>query len=1447
MAKPDKIVESPLVENALEKTSREDQGAASKEEEAPSGGLKLADLAARVLAGDLSLAEAAQMAPTVIHFLQARVGNAMVEKLLRGGESDKAEEQGDPPKAGEEAGDQGKSDLGTAGKLGLGLGLGLGGAGASAGAAVIGAVKHLGLGRHRAPAGPDQADEVGAPDDQGPIEEVAPTAPGSQGPTEELTPVSQGPTEELTPVSQGPTEELTPVSQGPTEEVTPTTSDTPSTAPQVPQGGATEQTEDGSPEDEGGPDDQGPTSTEGDVPVTDDGAPVIEDKTPEGGDGGEVVPEDKTEAPKEEEAPGSEEEVVAEPQGPVPAGGGGSEPAPEPAPAPAPPAPVVDSGPGGTIAEYMAANPDSEAAERVESIAQLNDKVARQANGLSGKIDLPPDKAWYDAVTPRQEWFKFKQGVLGKNKWTGQDRGLDVMTRVMSALDFISSAASKIGLAATVGGAILTFLVPPVGAFLLAVGRVCNAISAACAVFKLVGNIVKTVMLAVKAAKEKDPHKRMELLQEMKASVQGAVTAGIEVIINKIAGGAKGGAKTAGSKGMDATKAAWKGAREQGKNVVASGKAALGAGYQATKEGLKTSVKEGTKKLKEMGVKGTLKAGYEGTKKGLKDNLVKPLTDVPKAFAGAKIAYKDMVSGSFGQAIKANGGGLAGYTKTLGQMNFPNATNASGWKEKVKGTAKDLTDTSGGGYATRIHMGMNVDKSAEDRAKLTGDGPKSELEVSAYAKKQADSRVKWESAQTREEKEALLKGDDTSKSLSHLDDSTVDVLFRDQKRDTLAGQSLIGVKGSNLANGLDVGKAAYGAATNTDQDWSDVVKTGLSKAGPAGGTASKFMVGSKTPAERASAQDSFIKQVESANNANTSAAVKSMVKLPAESTTGVTAAKVDAALGSVLPTLTGRKDALRAAMAQEGASPGGDEGGSTLPPPPPAPPEGTLVPSEDVIAQARAERSKVSGIRAQINKDVEQAKELKEQAIAGDGKLAEYAAGLDQQSGEIAQQKQEASQDKDEITQAGAQIKESGAELGNQKGAAEDQKSKADDKASEGGSVTAEPDNAKYEAEQKKKADDDKRKWDAEYARAGKIKKAKMWAKRALFSIGNLLKSAAKWVWKKMIEPAIKAVKKALGKVMNYITNLLMSGIMKIVKLFLSEEDAARLDESMAQMKEMEAEQAKQKADETEQANAEVKMDLTKAQQAAKSKIDTCQANISEGTTLLGQLDSHDQALEAEAAKLEAQRSAFIAQYTPYFDWVKLKEEHDAKQGSESGGESEGGEAATQHPADRPLEPIYGQAIANAADAVGEDSLAAQQEVTQKAGEQLGVARGKAQESFFATTSEARYLAGEHGIDPAPVFDDQTAKSVAIKGAAQQVRDTVTSSLGQIESERRGRLDAIKAQAQGLTGMPLAAGLELAKKLYEQLAAEAKGLDEAKAKAIADLNEGFTRAMAAEG
>ncbi|PIE18633.1 MAG: hypothetical protein CSA66_04565, partial [Proteobacteria bacterium] len=1326
MPDPNKTT-APLVDNERDKTPRALENGPQTEEQQGKKSPKLAEVAQKVLAGEMSIAEAIASFPGVVAFLQRLLGNAAVDSLLNGDEADEQEDEQDDVEEEEQQGEGGIAS--GAAMLGIASGAAMLG-GVMGGGAMAGMLGGLGLGlglkglKGKGKAGGDKKVKEPAEATTKGKDEEANEAQADKGDKTDPSKETKEPKRDKT-ASKKEADAVNKDADKNKADKKVKGDNAKNPSPESDEADKkSEEVHDKAKQEANKQD-----GAEGDEQKSEAlDADKAEDKEPEGADevnkkqgadkvkdGGKKVDDKESggdEVPGGDKAPGG---AGGAKETPV-KGGDGVETTETVAPQP-PPEPVVDSGPGGTMDEYMANNPDTAAEERVTSMGQLNGKYARQANGLSGKIALPPDKSWIDAVTPRQEWFKFKQGVLGKNKWTGQDRALDVMTRMTNAIDVISSAASKIGLAATISGAILTFLVPPVGAFLLSVGRVANAISAAMAVLKLITSIVKTVMLAVKVAKEKDPHKRMEMMQEMKQATAGAVSAGIEVIINKLTGGAKGGAGNAGGKAWDSTKSAFKGARDAGKGVIASSKEALKAGAGTFKEGLKTSVKEGVQKVKNLGVGGTLKSMGRGIKSSAKDTFVKPFQDLGKAFTGAKIAFKDMTNKATWKAIASQGGGgMGGYFKGVNQMNFPNATKATGWKDKIVEGAKDLTDAKRGGYATQIHMGMNSDIDPKERAKIKGANPHEikQQEISNYAGGLQTKAKAFEDAKTREDKEKLLKPDDPAEAkhvdLSHLDDSTVDVMFNKKKKETLAGYKLVHAPTDPLGAAKDV-YGAYAARKNGG-DWGDVVKSTLGHTGAAGTTGSKLMVNANSSQDKAAAKKSFVAQVQAANDANTTKAADSIAKVPESSTKGVTQAKAEATMGPLLPLLSARKDELKGLLAMQGKSGAGgaDESGGALPPPPPAPPEGTLVPTEASINKATAERGKIGGLKAQVQKDIDKAKQLKEQAIAGDAKLAEYGAGLDKQAGEIAQQKSEADKDKVEITTAGAQIKEGGAKIASEKGKAEGEKGKVDAKASEGSDVKAKPDDAKYEAEKRKKAEADKKKWDREYARAGKFKRLKMKAKKWLFSIANLVKKAAKWIWKKMIAPAIKAVKAALGKVMNFLTNMMMKGIMSVVKLFLSEEEKARLDDTFTEMKKMEAEQAKQAAAQAEQSNTEVKLKLTKAQTQAKAKIDTCQANIKEGTGIIESLDANDQALASEIAKMTSSRSAFMAQYKPYFDWVKLKEEHDAK--TASGGGGGGGAAGTQpHPADKPLDPKYGQALSAAADVVSADSQTSETEV----------------------------------------------------------------------------------------------------------------------------------------
>ena len=67
----------------------------------------------------------------------------------------------------------------------------------------------------------------------------------------------------------------------------------------------------------------------------------------------------------------------------------------------------------------------------------------------------------------------------------------------------------------------------------------------------------------------------------------------------------------------------------------------------------------------------------------------------------------------------------------------------------------------------------------------------------------------------------------------------------------------------------------------------------------------------------------------------------------------------------------------------------------------------------------------------------------------------------------------------------------------------------------------------------------------------------------------------------------------------------------------------------------------------------------------------------------------------------------------------------------------------------------------------------------------------------------------------------------------------MTAAHGKAEAERRARVNALKGQAAGLTGMKGQDGAKLARAIMDKLSQEAGGIDKAKADALKDLQQGY--------
>ncbi len=1162
--------------------------------------------------------------------------------------------------------------------------------------------------------------------------------------------------------------------------------------------------------------------------------------------------------------------------------------------------------------EYKAAHPDPKAQERVDNLASAVGKSRRDLAGLkAAAIDKPSPRPW-DAVTPRQEWAALKKKLAGNPyKGKGGDKALAFMTDLNAILDFVGSAASKIGLAATVSGAILTILVPPVGAFLLTVGRVANAVSLVVSGLRFVTSIVTTIMLAVKAAKTKDPAARMQMLQQMKGEIQSGVAAGIDLILSKVGGKAKGVGKSAGGGVGDAMKAGWKAGGVKG--AIKAGAKQVGKNVGALGTSIKTGIKNNVKMVKELGVGGTLKALAKKAGGGIKNavkgsNLVKGVTDLKASLKSFKGLKGQM--GEFRGLIAKNGGGFKGYLKTIGQMNFPNVTSSAGWKERLKGLKTDLFDKSGGGAGTRIAMALEGGYDDPEPGKLPGSTPppkSTEDKVKAYADKKKKAIADLESAlqgddrnkkidqlkgkgsenygtlqkevydkhsNRRDDKGNFVQGDmkkrgeaykvraGTELSTEQLNHQLADKLKSEKK-----SLSFLSVQ-SPLKMGMDVAKSAKTG------DAGDVTKTALSHMGPAGATMAKFMVNNKTAAE--SKGPGLLAQAKATNDKRTNASVDSLISgFVTQSSQGTTAAKVQLSLAPATAALSAQAADMMSAMTATGSTPDSDVGGGGRPAPepaPPGPPEGTEIPDIKLLEQIASERQQIKVMKATVAKIKKDEQQKYDDALTGLSKAKQIKLGLTKQSEELAKQKQEAAKDATEITQSKEKLASGGKQLKGAKDKASAEGDKANAKAAEGRATQVKPDEAKKRKKEEEKARRDRAAWEKEYRNANIVKKGYMKAKKWLFSFANLLKKAAKWLWKKLIAPAIAAVKKAMAKVMGLITDLVMRGVMKVVKLFLSKEEGARLDETMAQMKEMEAKQAKQAVLDTEAANKKEKVKLNKAEKQAKAKAEAAKANIATADAITGQLDEEDKAFQQEEVKVKAANADFDAKYAPYFAWAAKKDE--AGQGKAPGGAGGAGGAgaaalagaaagaggASMEPADKPLAPAVGQAIVNACEIVNTDSQAAEADVKKTSADTKAKLYKKADSLYDQNTVEMK-TAGAEFLDADaknPLLDtimpqrqqsldgviagyhqSEQQKVAAAKSRADKVDKTVTAAHGKAEAERRARVNALRGQAAGLSAMKGQDGAKLARTIMDKLSQEAGGIDKAKADALKDLQQGY--------
>jgi hypothetical protein len=172
--------------------------------------------------------------------------------------------------------------------------------------------------------------------------------------------------------------------------------------------------------------------------------------------------------------------------------------------------------------------------------------------------------------------------------------------------------------------------------------------------------------------------------------------------------------------------------------------------------------------------------------------------------------------------------------------------------------------------------------------------------------------------------------------------------------------------------------------------------------------------------------------------------------------------------------------------------------------------------------------------------------------------------------------------------------------------------------------------------------------------------------------------------------------------------------------------------------------------------------------------------------------------------------------------------------------------ALEPHPADRPLSPAVSSSLASACGIVKADSEAAEKEISEKSAAQRDKVSKGAWGAYDENNAMIKHAWAQTGegthIDPAPYYDHEQNKVDVIQKAAASVHGNVTGTMSKAESDRRSRLGSLESEAQALAGMSASQGATKAEEVYKKLAAEAKGIDDARAKAYTDMASGYAAA-----
>ena len=1141
-----------------------------------------------------------------------------------------------------------------------------------------------------------------------------------------------------------------------------------------------------------------------------------EEQADAAGEGGDKAATEKADAaPAEKEAPAKEGGAKkggdkagaegAKESGSAAAGAGLGGPTLAPQP--------VAAGAGGSGAELMAQFMEQHKADPEPTLALTgeNDRIGRHADALGAKI---PKELWADAIPGiggdiskmirawKSNPFKDSKDVVGKI--------LAVLHYIGPAVDMGISIAGKVGMAATIGGAILTLLAPPVGAFLLAAGRVANAVSTVLSAVRLIISVVSSVLTAVKIGLEPNPQARLELVQHLRQDISAGVGAGLTVVLSKLGGGAKNAGKTATSRASDAMKTAWKQGSGMGKVT-----GAIAAGARTFKQSLGTSMREGVQGLKNMpgqtlkslkgGIASIRQAGFGGTmanlghgiKSGLHGKFVAPITDSLASFQVAKASWQSWQGGA--NIFSSQ------YWKAVGSVNFPTVATAQGIGGKAKAVYSSLTDANVNGYMANV---QGVTGAAWDK-----DNPGQVTDpVAKQRKKTADLQAALDGGDRTEMLRAMHGPEADLDKFSHFSDDTVRHQVKLQATDSAQKLRAINYTGAGM-----------GAAEAAFTPGASVVKSAVAGSGGAGATISKGMSG-QSAAEVKKGQKNSIQDFASQALETKDKKERSFVKArfqPANASGRVESffAGIPADFDAHIAELQADLIARTGGQASVTLGAAGNAAAKKVEPPPPAPPEGITIPGEEELGMIAQSRAEIPGLKGRIEEDIAAALTARGEAEKALAKAQEASQQLAEHSATA--QEQQGANDKDlaQILSAKENQALADAKLDEGQGQTDGAQSEAAGVQQQGAGTDVVADEGKKKAEEEKKAREDQAAWDAEYKSASLAKKAWMKGKKAVMNFANFLKKAVDFVWKTLIKPAIEAVKKAMAKVMGFITELITQVVLKIVAKIMGGKAEGRINETLAAMKEAQAQETQQETAAAQAEAQETKGKASEAEEKATAEIARCDENAAEGQALIAQLDQNDAALAAREAQIRGERDAFKAQYGPYFDW-KANQENEEKKGPAEGEELQDAPQAQEEPAaqqdlsQQPLPPSTLGLLAQAVQSVGGDSQSAEQELK-------ALTKAHA-DAFLAQAPEA--------------------EKAKLSAHAQQVISSVLAQQGANETERRTRLAGYRARIAALSSMRGADAVKEVVELRRAIVEDAKGVDAMKSATIDAFNESFSQA-----